>query len=237
MKMFKANPKVFDAYIKSKQSVKDTISHLIKEDGSVIENNSDIAANLSQYFKTTFREKTLDNISEFPKRTTSRLSDITITEQSVLSRLLCFNCTMTAGLDKIHLCLIKKLALLNQYTICLTNHCMLVNFLPTGKMQMSHLFIRRAQEVKHPTTDQIKLFADGTKIYSIIRNISDSFLLQKNLDLVNEWPLKWLLKFNPDKCKLLQLGNSNPTSYYLYDPNTHARPFIFRVTEEKDLGL
>ena len=56
----------------------------------------------------------------------------------------------------------------------------------------------------------IKLFADDTKIYSTIKDTSDTLLLQKNLDMVNEWSHKWLLKFNVDKCKLLQLGNSSP---------------------------
>ena len=31
-----------------------------------------------------------------------------------------------------------------------------------------------------------KLFADDTKIYSIIKDTSDTLLLQKNLDMVNE---------------------------------------------------
>ena len=60
----------------------------------------------------------------------------------------------------------------------------------------------------------IKLFADDTKIYSTIKDTSDTLLLQKNLGMVNEWSHKWLLKFNVDKYKLLQLGNSSPANYY-----------------------
>ena len=62
----------------------------------------------------------------------------------------------------------------------------------------------------------IKLFTDDTKIYSTIKDNSDTLLLQKNLDMVNEWSHKWLLKFNVDKCKLLQLGNSSPANYTTY---------------------
>ena len=61
--------------------------------------------------------------------------------------------------------------------------------------------------------------------------------LQKNLDMVNEWSHKWLLKFNVDKCKLLQLGNSSPANYYLSSPNGFFRSLICKVTEEKDLGV
>ena len=65
----------------------------------------------------------------------------------------------------------------------------------------------------------IKLFADDTKIYSNIKDTSDTILLQQNLDMVNERSHKWLLKFNDDKCKMLQLGNSIPTNYYLHNPS------------------
>ena len=49
----------------------------------------------------------------------------------------------------------------------------------------------------------VGLFADDAKIYSTIKDTSDTLLLQKNLDMVNKWSYKWLLKFNVDKCKLL----------------------------------
>ena len=41
IKKSKTNPKALYACIKAKQKVKDTISHLVKEDGSMIENNED----------------------------------------------------------------------------------------------------------------------------------------------------------------------------------------------------
>ena len=66
----------------------------------------------------------------------------------------------------------------------------------------------------------IKLFVDST-----IKDTSDTFLLQKNLDMVNEWSHKWLLKFNVDKCKLVQLGNSIPANYYLSNPDELSKSF------------
>ena len=55
--------------------------------------------------------------------------------------------------------------------------------------------------------------------------------------MVNEWSHKWLLKFNVDKCKLLQLCNSSPANYYLSSPDGLFRSLICKVTEEKDLGV
>ena len=50
VKHFKTNPKAIYAYLRSKQKVKETISHLVKEDSSVIESNEDIATALGQFF-------------------------------------------------------------------------------------------------------------------------------------------------------------------------------------------
>ena len=65
------------------------------------ENNEDIAIALGQFFEMTFNEETPDHIPELPKRTTSKLSDIIITEQSVLSGLLCLNSSKTPGPDSL----------------------------------------------------------------------------------------------------------------------------------------
>ena len=81
------------------------------------------------------------------------------------------------------------------------------------------------------------MFADDTKIYSTIKDTSDTLLLQQNLDMVNKWSHKWLLKFNVDKCQLLQLGNPIPTNYDLHNPNECSRSLISGATEEKDLGV
>ena len=62
VKRFKTKPKALYSYLKSKQKVNNTISHLVKEDGSVIESNEDIATTLGQFFETAFIEETLDHI-------------------------------------------------------------------------------------------------------------------------------------------------------------------------------
>ena len=51
---------------------------------------------------------------------------------------------------------------------------------------------------------ELNKLADDTKIYTTIKDTSDplDFLLQKNLDMVNEWLHKWLLKFNQNADKI-----------------------------------
>jgi len=80
-------------------------------------------------------------------------------------------------------------------------------------------------------TCETKVFADDTKIYSTINDISDTLLLQKNSDMANEWSYTWIVKFNVDKCKLLQLGKSSPANYYSPNLDDPFRSLICRVTE------
>ena len=55
----------------------------------------------------TFNEETFDHKPDLSKRTTSKLSDITIIEQLILSGLLHLNSNKTPGPDIIHPCLLK----------------------------------------------------------------------------------------------------------------------------------
>ena len=71
---------------------------------------------------------------------------------------------------------------------------------PQGSVLGPLLFILYINDLPNNITCGIKLFADE-------RVSLDTLHLQKNLDMISEWShncklAKWLLKFNPDKCKL-----------------------------------
>ena len=53
------------------------------------------------------------------------------------------------------------------------------------------------------------LFADDTKIFQVIRNEEDHLALQKDLNLLHEWSLRWQLNFNVAKCKHLHFGTAH----------------------------
>jgi radical SAM protein with 4Fe4S-binding SPASM domain len=42
-----------------------------------------------------------------------------------------------------------------------------------------------------------------TKVYKEIKTQTDTTSLQKDLDNLQEWSDKWLLKFHPNKCKVM----------------------------------
>ena len=76
-----------------------------------------------------------------------------------------------------------------------------------------------------------KLFADDTKIYSIVNNPTDKENLQQDLTSLSNWSDKWLLKFNQKKCKHLHLGQDPEYTYYMEGKE------ITKTDEEKDLGI
>ena len=50
------------------------------------------------------------------------------------------------------------------------------------------------------------MFADYTKLFARTDTSKDKEELQEGLDCVCKWSSLWLLKFHPDKCKVLSLG-------------------------------
>ena len=47
----------------------------------------------------------------------------------------------------------------------------------------------------------IFLFADDIKIFRAITDTNDQDILQHDLNILEQWSDKWLLKCHPDKCK------------------------------------
>jgi ribonuclease P/MRP protein subunit RPP40 len=80
----------------------------------------------------------------------------------------------------------------------------------------------------------VYLFADDTKIYSIIKSPEDIATLQTDLDHLNDWSNKWLLKFHPEKCKLMHIGSTHSEIDYGYQLQGTT---LERVAEEKDIGV
>ena len=82
----------------------------------------------------------------------------------------------------------------------------------------------------------VHIFADDTKIYRKIATENDCIELQKDMDILQEWSNKWLLRFNADKCKVMRLGGQHPE--YTYKMTNSNETTELEFTEiEKDLGI
>ena len=71
----------------------------------------------------------------------------------------------------------------------------------------------------------------------MIKQPSDSCILQQDLNRITAWSKEWLLNFNPLKCKVMHLGRGNPTFYSMTDHISGEVVELFLVEEGKDLGI
>jgi len=96
------------------------------------------------------------------------------------------------------------------------------------------LFLIFVNDLQVGTTSRILKFADDTKLFRTVVNLSDHSMLQNDLDTVCEWTNRWQMKFNVSKCKVMHYGRKN-TGVEPSD-SMHGEP-IEEVCSEKDLGV
>jgi ribonuclease P/MRP protein subunit RPP40 len=107
---------------------------------------------------------------------------------------------------------------------------------PQGSVLGPILFIYYINDMPNVVDCNIKIFADDTKLYKHIANISDSDDLQKNILNLNTWSDNWLLQFNSQKCKIMHIGKDNPNYKYQIKDGTILCD-LSSTTCEKDLGV
>ena len=108
---------------------------------------------------------------------------------------------------------------------------------PQGSVLGPTLFIYFINDLPNVVKDNnVKIFADDTKVYKSINDTSDNICLQSAIDEMFLWTQNWLLKFNKDKCKILHLGRNNP--HHKYSIGAENDKVILETTDlEKDLGV
>ena len=108
---------------------------------------------------------------------------------------------------------------------------------PQGSVLGPVLVIVYVNELPNLVSSGIKMFADDTKIYRNIHDRQDVNTLQSDLSALEQWSNKWLLRFNPAKCKVMYCGPKNSKSeYYMVDEDGVMRK-IEETCLEKDLGV
>jgi len=111
----------------------------------------------------------------------------------------------------------------------------MISGVPQGSVLGPLLFLLYVNDLPHWIQNSMKMFADDTKIWQRLENDNDSSLLQADLQSLQSWSDRWLLRFNPDKCKVLHIGHKFTTSYKMSDNGVDK--VLEEVSEEKDLGV
>ena len=109
--------------------------------------------------------------------------------------------------------------------------------IPQGSVLGPLLFVIYINDLPDTVLSRVFLFADDTKIYRQILSQQDHFTFQDDITKLQEWADKWLLRFHPDKCKMLSIGNAEPDfQYTMYTEDQSTVPLSY-VQSEKDVGV
>jgi hypothetical protein len=116
----------------------------------------------------------------------------------------------------------------------LSNWEKVVSGVPQGSVLGPILFLLYVNDIPARIDCKLLMFADDLKIWQPIKQLGDINLLQKNLDTLQDWSERWLLKFNTSKCMTMRIGRQNSTFPNAYHLNGVNLPII---DKERDLGV
>nr|VZI02777.1 unnamed protein product [Spirometra erinaceieuropaei] len=106
---------------------------------------------------------------------------------------------------------------------------------PQGSVLGTILFLIYVDAAARALDCEVTMFADDMKIWSVIRGPADEDRLQMNLNRLEEWSNRWLLRFNVAKCSILRLGNTaisaSTRGYFL------GGAALQEVEAQKDVGV
>ena len=113
--------------------------------------------------------------------------------------------------------------------------------IPQGSVLGPILFVLYINDLPSIVHSDIRLFADDTKLFtrSDVPGATDT--LQNDLNNLQIWSEKWLLRFHPEKCHTLKLGHKKSEVTYQMrkkDKDGNCIPIQLEESEfEKDLGV
>jgi hypothetical protein len=112
--------------------------------------------------------------------------------------------------------------------------------IPQGSVLGPILFVCFINDLPECVESPAYLFADDTKLFREILTSSDQKTLQYDLNHLFDWSCSWLLRFHPDKCKVLKIHNKrSKTKETKYNMHPYEGSIIELdiMEEEKDIDV
>uniref|UniRef100_A0A8C5LT35 Reverse transcriptase domain-containing protein n=1 Tax=Leptobrachium leishanense TaxID=445787 RepID=A0A8C5LT35_9ANUR len=107
-----------------------------------------------------------------------------------------------------------------------------VSGVPQGSVIGPILFNLFINDLEIGIESHVSVFSDDTKLGKVIQCEQDVTSLQRDLDRLGDWALKWQMKFNLDKCKVMHFGVKNTQAIYTLNGTE-----LGKSKQEKDLGI
>ena len=100
------------------------------------------------------------------------------------------------------------------------------------------LFVLFINDLPERFVNGCKLYADDSKIISIIRDTANAHSLQLDINSLTVWCSDWLMRLNTAKCKIVHFGRlERHNEYSMLDLATNSRVLLEVSLCERDLGI
>ena len=99
-----------------------------------------------------------------------------------------------------------------------SNPCKVLSGVPQGTVLgplFFLIYINDIQDNLSPGTT-IRLFADDSLLYRVIKSIKDTLILQKDLEQLQKWEKANKMEFHPNKCQILRISNKREPIKAIY---------------------
>jgi hypothetical protein len=106
--------------------------------------------------------------------------------------------------------------------------------IPQGTVLGPLLFLLYINDLPAAVKSTARLFADDCLLYRKIKSEEDRRILQQDLDTLQKWEDQWLMRFNPEKCEVLQVTSRRTQQESKY--TIHGQ-VLNNVNSAKYLGL
>ena len=90
---------------------------------------------------------------------------------------------------------------------------------PQGSVLEPILFLAYINDLLEQVRSRVRLIADDTAMYLALDNQADLEILQKDLEILENWEKLWDMSFNPSKCQVIHvvwLKTPPQTKYHLH---------------------
>ena len=105
---------------------------------------------------------------------------------------------------------------------------------PQGTVLGPTLFLLFINDLHEHVSCSVRLFADDCLLYRITNNANDSNELQKDLSNLEKWEMDWQMKFNPEKCYVINISKKTKPNVFKYKLHDHI---LETVEDSKYLGV
>jgi ribonuclease P/MRP protein subunit RPP40 len=103
---------------------------------------------------------------------------------------------------------------------------------PQGSVLGPLLFLIYIDDLEEGVEGFLTKFADDSKLGHIVESEEDCMGLQRDLDKIYQWGVKWQMELNLDKCVVMHLGHKNRNYEYMINGTV-----LKNVEEDRDLGV